>query len=181
MWRHCNDMPIRCFDIVRPWYNSILWNHRIPYRHQKILAWVSQGYRRGTNGDVRDCDISDDVRSLLVAFSEFSYVVASLMSLAASLVTTSRKQQCFDVMCISCIYKVFSVPVSLLYSSGNKTYYYCCWPPEENSIVIKSKKHAFDTKISFFLSSFHSEAHVCIHHVINDTTGCGSCTLYTCG
>ena len=58
-------------------------------------------------------------------------LVASLMSLTASLVTTSRMQQCFNVMCVSCVYKVFSVPVSLLYSVENKTYYYyyyyyCC-------------------------------------------------------
>ena len=50
--------------------------------------------------------------------------LASLMSLTASLVTISRMQQCFNVMCISCIYKVFSVPVSLLYSVGIKIYYY---------------------------------------------------------
>ena len=52
------------------------------------------------------------------------FLVASLMSLTASLVTTSRMQQCLNVMCISWIYKVFSLPVSLLYSVENKTYYY---------------------------------------------------------
>ena len=53
------------------------------------------------------------------------------MSLTASLVTTSEMQQCFNVMCISSIYKMFSVSVSLLYSVGNNTYYYYylgqCW------------------------------------------------------
>ena len=43
------------------------------------------------------------------------------MSLTVSLVTTSRMQQC---QVHSCIYKVFSVPVSLLYSVENKTYSY---------------------------------------------------------
>ena len=37
-------------------------------------------------------------------------------SFMASLGITSRVQQCFDVMCISCFHKVFSVPASLLYS-----------------------------------------------------------------
>ena len=46
------------------------------------------------------------------------------MSLTASLMTTTKMQQCFNVMFISCIYKVFFVPVSLLYSIGIKTYNY---------------------------------------------------------
>ena len=49
------------------------------------------------------------------------FLVASLMSLMASLVTNNRMQQCFNAMCISFIYKVFSDPVKLLYSVGNKT------------------------------------------------------------
>ena len=52
------------------------------------------------------------------------FLVASLMSLMASLVTTSKMQQCFNVKFISGIYKVFSVHVSLLYSVRNKSYYY---------------------------------------------------------
>ena len=42
------------------------------------------------------------------------------MSLTASLMTTSRMQQCFNVMWILVFTKCFSIPVSLLYSVGNK-------------------------------------------------------------
>ena len=50
-------------------------------------------------------------------------MLGGLMNLTASLLTTGRLQQCNNVMWISCIKNVF-VPVSLLYSVGNKTYYY---------------------------------------------------------
>ena len=46
------------------------------------------------------------------------------MSLTVSLMTTSRMQQCFNVMWILVFTKCFSIPVSLFYSVGNKTYYY---------------------------------------------------------
>ena len=52
------------------------------------------------------------------------FLVVSLMSLTASLMTTSRMQQCFNVMWILVFTKCFSIPVSLLYSVGNKTNYY---------------------------------------------------------
>ena len=35
-----------------------------------------------------------------------------------------QNAECFNVMSISSIYKVFSVPVSLLYFVENKVYYY---------------------------------------------------------
>ena len=89
----------------------------------RILSLVAcsgppAGSRRAARG-TRTCE------TLLLEPYEQHSVVASLMSLTASLVTTSIMQRCFNVMCISCIYKVFSVPVSLLYSVGNKTCYYC--------------------------------------------------------
>ena len=55
--------------------------------------------------------------------SSLQFLVASLMSLTASLMTTCRMQQCFNVMCISCNYEVFSVPVLFLYTVWNKTNY----------------------------------------------------------
>ena len=69
-------------------------------------------------------------------------LVASLMSLTASLVTTSSMQQYINVMCISCIYKVFAVPVSLLYFVGNETYYYYLSNKKVNLSVANTQRRA---------------------------------------
>ena len=83
-------------------------------------------------GPTCDCDISNSAiytTAIYRAYTVMAWalaVVASSMSLTASLVTTNRMQQCsIYVHTGTCIYKVFSVLVSLiLYSVGNKSYMY---------------------------------------------------------
>ena len=58
-------------------------------------------------------------------YNDLTWLVVWLMGLAASLMIIRKMEQCFNVMWIQVFTKCFSIPVSLLYTVGSKTYYYC--------------------------------------------------------
>ena len=85
------------------------------------------------------------------------FLVVSLMSLTVSLMTTSRMQQCFNVMWILVFTKCFSIPVSLLYSVGNKTYYYYLPHMTLAFTVFLCIMHMFLLKVQFEYISVTSQ------------------------